>query len=64
MEINKCADNIIQELLQPVLLDSSPANFGDIEGQLVAACVIPIKRKLIRNAFKILRTNFMKAIVL
>jgi len=37
-----------------------PANLGEIEGQLAAACVIPIIRKLIRNAFKILRTKFMK----
>ena len=36
-----------------------PAAFGEIEGQSVAACNIPIKRKFIRNAFKILRTNFM-----
>jgi len=36
-----------------------PALFGDIAGHEVAACIIPIKIKLIRNAFKILGTNFM-----
>jgi len=36
-----------------------PATFGEMEGHKVAACIIPIKRKFIKNAFKILRTNFM-----
>ena len=36
-----------------------PAALGEMEGHVVAAWIIPIKRKFIKNAFKILRTIFM-----
>jgi hypothetical protein len=37
----------------------SPAFFGEIDGQVSEANIIPIKHKLIRKAFKILGRNFI-----